>query len=140
MKLTIYGNPIGKKRPRFARRGKFVTTYNDQETEEGKFLAMAKTQFGDGPPLSGPLRVDISAFIQRPKAHYGTGRNSAKLKASAPKYPESKKPDRDNIDKFVLDALEGLCWVNDVQVCDGRVMKRWADEGLARVEVCIEEL
>jgi Holliday junction resolvase RusA-like endonuclease len=31
--ITIPGKPIAKKRPRFARRGKFVTTYNDQQTE-----------------------------------------------------------------------------------------------------------
>lgn len=37
-----------------------------------------------------------------------------------------KKPDRDNLDKAVLDALTGIFWIDDCQVCDGRIRKRIA--------------
>ena len=32
MKFTIYGNPVSKGRPRFARHGKFIKTYTDEKT------------------------------------------------------------------------------------------------------------
>lgn len=40
-----------------------------------------------------------------------------------------KKPDRDNLDKAVLDALTGIFWIDDCQACDGRIKKRIAGGG-----------
>ena len=42
--------------------------------------------------------------MQRPKSHFGTGRNAGKLKPSAPKYP-AVKPDVDKLSRAVHDAL-----------------------------------
>jgi len=58
--LKVYGVPIAKKRPRFARRGKFVTTYNDQETEEGKFLLFIREQWKQEKiPAGTPVDLDL---------------------------------------------------------------------------------
>jgi Holliday junction resolvase RusA-like endonuclease len=40
-----------------------------------------------------------------------------------PRTYHAKKPDRDNLDKAVMDALKGLAWIDDSQVCDGRIIK-----------------
>jgi Holliday junction resolvase RusA-like endonuclease len=40
-----------------------------------------------------------------------------------------KKPDRDNLDKAVLDALTGIFWHDDCQVCSGSIEKRIAGGG-----------
>ena len=123
--LVIPGKPIAKKRPRFARRGKFVTTYNDQETEEGRFLFEVQQQY-KGEPLKGAIEVYLGFTLQRPKSHYRTGRNSALLKESAPDHPTGT-PDCDNLVKFVFDCLNQCVWVDDAQVFSMMVNKRYAD-------------
>jgi len=65
-----------------------------------------------GTPLIGPLKVDITVYFPRPESHYGTGRNAGKLKASAPKY-NTGKPDRDNLDKAILDAMTDSGFIRD---------------------------
>ena len=42
--------------------------------------------------------------------------------------------DRDNVNKPIADALEGLAFPNDARVIDGRIVKRW-DNGEERVDV-----
>ena len=133
MKITIPGKPIAKRRPRFARHGKFVRTYNDQETEEGRFLFEAKQQI-DKPPMEGPLAVSCRFFMPRPKSHYGTGRNAGKLKASAPDH-HIIKPDIDNLKKFVLDCLNGVAWKDDCQVIKASLMKGFSENPRTEIEI-----
>jgi len=135
--IIIPGKPIAKKRPRFARRGKFTVTYSDQETEAGKFLLLAKQQIDK--IHTGPLRVDMLFFLARPKSHYGTGKNSTVLKSSAPAYPDSK-PDYDNYIKFALDCLNEIAWDDDSQVIGGSCFKLYAKDGNARTEITISEM
>ncbi len=111
--ITVYGKPIAKARPRFYRRGKFVGTYNTQETEEGRFLLMASGQVDQ--VIEGPVSVSCTFFLPRPRGHYGTGKNAGVLKTSAPQH-HTGKPDVDNMVKFVLDCLNGVAWKDDGQV------------------------
>lgn len=84
---------------------------------------------------SGPVVVDVYIRIDRPKSHYGSGRNENRLKASAPTLV-STKPDADNYAKAILDALGDwkgrgpIVWKDDGQVCDLFVRKRYADYDL----------
>ena len=74
----------------------------------------------------GPLCVNLTFYFARPKAHFKT---NGQLKPNAPKWHTSK-PDRDNCDKLVLDALTNLClWGDDCQVCDGKPRKLYAGPG-----------
>lgn len=123
MQIIIPGDPISKKRPRFARRGKFVAAINDQETEEGKVFLLLRDQIKA--PMKGPLEVYLRFFIRRPQSHYGTGKNAGIIKASAPEYPD-RKPDLDNCEKFYLDVLNGVAWEDDCQICAINSSKSWA--------------
>lgn len=85
-----------------------------------------------GPPLEGPLVVNVLAVFPRPKLpkKFGTGR-----------LPHIKKPDRDNLDKAVLDALKGIIFADDKQACDGRIQKVIAaGDEQPHVEITIETL
>jgi Holliday junction resolvase RusA-like endonuclease len=135
MKIVIPGKPIAKKRPRFARIGKFVRTYNEQETEESRFLWEVKQHMNGEKPLDGPLAVQFVFFLPRPKGHYGTGKNAGKLKPSAPKY-HIKKPDCDNLEKFVADCLNGLVWKDDSQIIKSITEKHYSEQ--PRTEIIIE--
>src|SRR5206468_2876661 len=54
-------------------------------------------------PITGPVSVAMTLYMPRPKGHYGSGRNAAQLKDSAPAYPTTK-PDVDKCCRAVLDA------------------------------------
>lgn len=124
--IEVPGQPIAKKRPKFARVGNGVKTYNPSETDEGRFLVSVYNQVGEAPRLTGPIVLNLTFIMQRPKSHFGTGRNAKNLKASAPKC-HTVKPDKDNLEKFVMDSLNGYMWVDDCQVVDGRARKIYCD-------------
>jgi len=127
IKIIIHGKPIAKNRPRFARRGKFTVTYSDQETEEGLFILDVRQQLKGQEIILGPITLVAIFHFERPKSHFGTGRNIGKLKDSAPAI-HIKKPDTDNLLKFVKDCLNGIAWKDDSQVFDVRGIKRYSDE------------
>ena len=58
------------------------------------------------PPIIEPVYVEITFFFARPKSHYGTGRNCAKLKDSAPKHCTSSL--HGDLDKLIRSTCDGL--------------------------------
>lgn len=139
IKMTIPGQPIAKARPRFAKVGKFVKTYNCQETEEGRFLFDVKLamQGLKWSMTDGPVFLSMEFVFDRPKSHYGSGRNSMLIKNNAPVF-HTKKPDTDNLDKFVMDCLNGLIWVDDSQVYKKNSMKRYVGSFDEKAHINIE--
>jgi len=138
--VTVYGNPIAKKRPRFARRGKFVTTYNPHETEEGRFMINFHNAAHIEKPFAGPLDIECVFFFERPASHYGTGKNKDVLKDSSPSPSmHTKKPDIDNLLKFVFDSLNGYAWVDDAQIKQVISSKHYTCKGEARTLIYIRE-
>lgn len=65
--------------------------------------------------VEGPVAVEVTFFLLRPDAHFGTGKNAALLKPSAPEYP-TKKPDLTKLWRAAEDALKGIVWKDDSQV------------------------
>lgn len=112
--ITIPGNPAPQERPR-------ARAYVDPRTG----IAKAQIYQRKGPtknyraliaheaalamngkePLSGPLELTIHFFLQKPK--------------SKPKYKAwpDVRPDLDNYVKAVKDALKGIVYRDDAQVC-----------------------
>jgi Holliday junction resolvase RusA-like endonuclease len=136
--ITIPGKPIAKKRPRFFRKGQYVGTYNDQRTEEGRWLYEATRQIpNEWIPLKTPIKTTMVFYMQRPKSHYGTGKNSNILKKSAP-LSHTSKPDIDNLQKMVYDCLNRVAWVDDSCVCEVVSRKEYSDT--PRTEITISEV
>ncbi len=77
-------------------------------------------------PLEGAVRVTMSFYVARPKGHFGTGRNAACLKPSAPPVP-IVRPDSLKLARGTEDALTGVIWKDDAQVTDLVVHKRYAE-------------
>lgn len=127
-KIEIYvpGDPKPQKRHRHVSKGKFVTTYDPSKKDKEIFL---KACLGQLPkkPLEGPLRVWVIFSFKRPASHYGTGRNSGNVKASAPK-DHTKVPDLDNLVKFVWDTLNKNAWKDDSQINTATLQKGYSTE------------
>jgi len=83
------------------------------------------SQAYSGPLLTGPLRVEFSFFVARPKCHYGSGKNSDTLKPSAPHYPIGK-PDVLKLARACEDALSGVIYGDDAQIVTEVIAKRYA--------------
>ena len=79
-----------------------------------------------GPLITGPVKLELTFFMERPKGHYGTGRNAGKLKVSAPKYHTSK-PDALKLARGVEDSLTDVVWKDDSQVVFGSQSKEYGE-------------
>ena len=89
-------------------------------------------------PIEGPVELSLAFFFPRPKSHYGTGKNSELVKASAPVH-HAQKPDIDNVIKSTLDAMNGILYEDDKQVIQLRAEKRWAHQpDQAGLALCVE--
>lgn len=77
-------------------------------------------------PVVCPVMLHLIFTMPRPKSHYGTGRNSETLKASAPSWP-TVKPDLTKMLRAVEDALKGVVWKDDSQVVSQVTLKRYGD-------------
>ncbi len=75
------------------------------------------------------VAMTIDFYFPRPKCHYGSGRNAAKIKDTAPKY-HTQKPE---------DALTGIVYKDDCQVTERFCQKHWCNVNEAPgVEITLE--
>jgi Holliday junction resolvase RusA-like endonuclease len=104
------------------------------EVRDVATAAMMRT-FGPEPELlTGPLGLVVVFTLRRPKSHFGTGRNAATLKPSAPCWATTK-PDATKLVRGLEDALTGVVWGDDAQVVEQTVTKRYGARTGADVHV-----
>ena len=140
VEIIVPGKPIAKKRPRFVanRYGKGGHAYNDQQTEEGKFLLLCLGTIKE--KFDCALSMRCCFVFDRPKSHFGTGKNAGVLKTSAPAH-HTGKPDIDNLLKFVCDSLNNVAFRDDSQIVNKFGSKRYAEAGEeSRTEIRLEEV
>jgi Holliday junction resolvase RusA-like endonuclease len=139
LKIIIPGEPISKARPRFFSKGKIKKVYSSQKYQESKIFLLVKNQINGHKKFINAVFVRSFFYMPRPKGHYGTGKNSGKLKPSAPIH-HVKTPDVDNLVKFYYDILNDLVWHDDSQVISEFSEKRYCEPGEEpRTEINIME-
>lgn len=131
LNIFVSGEPKPQPRTRACFRGKHAGTYDPGTADGWKWLVgkSAKEECQGG-VVSGPVELFVHVYFRRPQSHFGAGRNADRLKPSAPRYPTSKQlGDADNLAKAVMDAItdSGVVWIDDAQVTDLHVTKRYAD-------------
>ena len=134
--FEVPGDPHGKGRPKFARRGNFVQTYTDAKTVSYEDLVRfhANIAMIDLAPIEGPVAVYIYIKLAVPKS-YSKKRTEACL--SGLERP-TKKPDWDNVAKSICDAMNGIVYQDDTQIVDAYVTKVYsANSG---VDVGVKEI
>lgn len=133
--ITIPGKPIAKKRPRFARRGKGVATYNDQATEEEIFIIKMREQ------LKAGARIPAAAYQIRCIFHMPIPKSMPKYKRQLVPLNQIhhvKTPDVDNMLKFVCDCLNNEVWQDDSAVISKHGIKRYSFR--PRTEIMITKI
>jgi Holliday junction resolvase RusA-like endonuclease len=129
----VEGNPVGKGRPKFARRGNFVSTYTPTKTRDYETLIKEAAQkaMGSTELLETPVTVAIYITVPIPQS-YSKKRIEACLKGSE---RPIKKPDIDNIAKCFLDAMNEIVYKDDTQVLTLHITKVYGTIGMVEVMV-----
>lgn len=123
--VRVYGTPKGQPRPRaFAKRfgNKFAARVFDPGPAEGwkSCVAAAFASHRSAPAIDGAIRCDIIYLMPRPKRLCRKSDLDGRMLCI-------DKPDLDNMDKAVLDAITQLgIWGDDKQVCGGERWKYYA--------------
>jgi Holliday junction resolvase RusA-like endonuclease len=135
--FTVYGEPVGKGRPKFSTFNGHAVAYTPQKTVNFENLVKLSymEQCGEKPyDKDIPLKAVIIGYFSIPKS-------TSKKKAAQMLEGEirhTKKIDADNLAKACLDALNGLAYYDDSQICSLSVSKWYSDT--PRVEIMIREV
>lgn len=109
--FEIDGNPVPWARPGIIRTRKTNIVYDRQRREKEMVQWRIRGRYR-GDPLSVPVRLKIIFRMPIPKSTSG----AMKREMVNGVCHHSKKPDLDNLQKFILDAMNGLVFVDDSQI------------------------
>ena len=138
--LTIPGEPVAKQRPKFfpIRTKTGVITRRAVTPEKTvNYETQIKERFATEYPGFIPLRdcplcLSVIAFFSIPKS---ASQRKRMLMLEA-KIRPTKRPDLDNILK-IIDALEGLAFMNDSQFVDAQIQKFYSNRPRLDLEITI---
>ena len=129
MKFKVYGEPVGKGRPRFARRGGHVVTYTPDKTAEYE------------QEVRDAFRA-AAGYVWKKLEGYGIPASAGKRKQQAMldgAILPTKKPDADNVVKIICDALNDVAWADDTQITVLHFEKRYGAIPYAEVTISSDE-
>ena len=139
IKFTVSGPSRGKQRPRICRiNGRRVTYTPRQTTEYEKlvragYTSVSKVIFQKDKLLEISI-LALFTILQR------ASKKLKKLMLNGKILP-TKKPDVDNVIKIILDALNGVCYHDDRQVCRVYFEKMYAENPEVKILIRnIEEI
>jgi len=138
LRVRVPGRPVPQGSLRIVA-GRAVNPRPVDEWRARAALAAAEAAAAQGwERATGPVAVDVVAVVPRPAGHYGTGRNAARLRPSAPAAPAGR-PDLDKIVRAVLDAVTGAgcVWADDAQVVDLAAQKLYPVDASAQPGVVV---
>ena len=130
IEFTVYGDPVGKQAAKAfynpKAKGRKIIMFSPKNTKDWEQLIRSAAQ--DHVPdelFDDPLCASVTFYMLKPK--------------SRPKkclYPD-RKPDLDNLEKAVFDALEKVIYTNDSRIVEKHSYKLW---GKPRVNIKIEKM
>lgn len=138
IRFTVLGEPqpAGSKRAFVnPKTGKAIVTDDNRRAKPWqREVKEAAREAYRGELLRGPLSVSLVFYRPRPKSHYGTGRNSEKVKDSSPAAPVTR-PDLLKLARAVEDACTLVIWADDAQIVHEHLHKAYGEPARCEVEV-----
>lgn len=133
--FVVPGVPVGKGRPRASKTSVGIRMHTPAKTlsyEAVVAFAGRQAMAGRDPEL-GALAVALSIVVPIPGSWSGRKQERAVARQILP----TTKPDIDNIEKAIFDALNGICWRDDVQVTDVVKSKRYGRQPGVTVSISL---
>lgn len=131
---TILGQPLGKGRPRMTRSGHAYTPASTRNFEALIRHELALAMGGKTPVSDAALGLFVAMRFQVP----GSWPKWRKEMAEHDDVWHMGRPDADNVLKAIEDAGNNVVWVDDAQIADVRVSKRYSHR--PRIEVSVYRL
>lgn len=134
-KFTIYGECVGKGRPKFSRMGNFVRTYTPEAT--ANYETLVRLSFIQENPnfktieKDIPLTCIITIYKGIPKS---TSKKKRTMMLNGEIRPTSKI-DLDNGIKSILDGLNKVAFEDDSQIVELKACKYYSETPRAEVEI-----
>lgn len=134
IRFTIHGEPQGKGRPKFSKRGNIAIARTPEKTVIYENLVRMEYQrqcgnfrFGDDEQLC----MTVNAYYAIPKS-VSKAKKQAMLNG---KIKPTKKPDVDNVLKVIADSLNQIAYRDDAQIVRAIINKRYALTPCVCVEI-----
>ena len=133
VRFFVPGQPVGKGRPRISRAGNHARMFTPEKTVNYESIVRyaGHAAMAGRPMILGAVLVKLEIALQIP-ASWSAKKQS---RADAGQILPVTKPDIDNIEKAIFDALNGVVWRDDVQVCDVVKVKRYGRSPGVHVEI-----
>lgn len=133
--FTVPGEPMGKQRPKFSRKGSCVHTYTPEKTVSYENLVKLEYQRQCG-NVSFPKGTELEMHIE---AYFSIPKSASKKKAAQMldgQIRPTKKPDADNIIKIIADSLNGIAYYDDSQIVSCKCDKYYGSQACVIVLIC----
>ena len=123
LSIVIPGNPIAQSRPRLRRTGKFVSVYDPDRKEKELLISYVQEEIGKHfQPIEKPISINITFHMPM----LSTWSPPRKQKSEG--LIHIKRPDLDNLLKYILDSLNGILYSDDSQIYEINTRKIYSSE------------
>jgi Holliday junction resolvase RusA-like endonuclease len=133
-RIEVSGTAVAKQRPRGFKDGKGnIRFYTPKKSKDFEYLIRKRAEEIFKEPLTCPLKVSLVFLMPRPKRLCWKTR-------PMPEVPCPMRPDLDNMLKSVNDGLNGVAFLDDAQITDCHILKRYhsGDGGSPKTIIDIE--
>ena len=120
-RIRIPGKPMGKQRARTLKSG---YSYTPEQTVCYENLVRLLYRESGGGYMEGPLKARVKIVYDIPKST--TKKNRAAMEVG--KMFPTKKPDIDNVQKIIFDALNGIAYKDDTQIVRVEAWKEYGQQ------------
>lgn len=131
--FIVPGPPVPKGRPRFTRQGGVYTPPETVKFERHIIHSFREKAMYEPYKLDQEkaAELDITFAIEIPKSWSKTKKEAALNQSIRP----TVKPDLDNLQKAILDGLNGFAWKDDKFITQITARKIYADKGYTEIKI-----
>lgn len=121
--LDLYGDPVPQARARTVRRGGKSITYDPNCKLKEGYKWQIRSQYREE-PLTVPVAIDVLFMMPIPKTTSKT-KTAAMINGTI---HHMKRPDLDNLEKFLLDVLNEVVLKDDAQIVEMHARKVYSSK------------